>query len=77
MSRGGPLVGASAGDRSAEERSAGIVWLTVDDGLWVAEPAGEFAGMIVKRGEGSFERTDRIGRPVGLFATLGEAEQSP
>ncbi|HEY5222398.1 MAG TPA: hypothetical protein VIJ18_05015 [Microbacteriaceae bacterium] len=53
------------------------MWLTVDDGLWVAEPAGEFAGMIVKRGEGSFERTDRIGRPVGLFATLGEAEQSP
>ena len=53
-----------------------LVWLITEDGLWVAEPGGEFAGMIVKSAEKKYERTDNLGRSTGLYPTLEAAGQS-
>jgi hypothetical protein len=45
-------------------------------GLWVAEPDGEFAGLIERHPNSTFEVIDRLGRTTGFFSTLEEAKAS-
>ncbi|MHB1234277.1 MAG: hypothetical protein ACYCZK_01225 [Microbacteriaceae bacterium] len=58
------------------ELVAPLTWRAVQSGLWVAEPEGEFVGMIERRGHSNFEVIDRLGRTTGFFATLEEAKAS-
>lgn len=70
---------AHEGSRNGTQAGNGGIrlgWLIVEDGLWVSEPGGEFAGMIVKSAEQNYERSDELGHPTGLFPTLEAAEQS-
>jgi len=53
-----------------------VTWTAVDSGLWVAKSGGEFAGLAERRWGSCFSVTDGIGRPVGEYPTLREAQES-
>jgi len=62
------------GRRRDRDENAKTVWRTVQAGLWVAEPDGEFAGFIEKRGRSDFEVIDHLGRTRGFFPSLEQAK---
>ena len=53
-----------------------ISWRTVGDALWIADRAGEFAGMVAADGDQVFEATNGKGRVTGYFRTPEAARAS-
>jgi hypothetical protein len=51
-----------------------IQWTVVQSGLWVGKASGEFAGMIEARWGEGFAATTRLGKNLGMFATVEEAK---
>ena len=53
-----------------------IVWRSVQAGILVGHRAGEFAGMIEHRWGGGYLATTKLGKRLGIFGTLDEAQRS-
>ncbi|TQJ30103.1 peptide ABC transporter permease [Microbacterium sp. SLBN-146] len=53
-----------------------VTWSTVDTGFRVASRAGEFIGSIDETADGRFVAFDGRSTPIGLFATLREAQRA-
>lgn len=53
-----------------------IEWTAVQAGVWIGKLDGEFAGMIEARWGEGFVAMTRLGKSLGVFATLREAEAS-
>ena len=58
------------------QRHAPIDWVAVQPSLWVGKTNGEFAGMIEATTTGQFIATTRLAKPVGVFDTRKEAQES-
>lgn len=61
---------------SNDAPAATIDWVAVQSGLWVGKSNGEFAGMIEARWGDGFVATTRLGKNLGLFATVDDAQAS-
>ena len=48
----------------------------VQQQVWIGRIRGIFVGMVESRGEDGFAVTTRLGRGLGLFATLEEAQDA-
>lgn len=53
-----------------------ITWSTVDTGFRVASRSGEFIGSIDETADGRFVAFDGRSTPIGLFATLRDAQRA-
>jgi len=50
------------------------VWQPVQAGLWVGRRAGEFAGMIEQKWGEGYVVTTRLGKNLGRFDSMEEAQ---
>jgi len=64
--------------RGREQASSpsGITWTAIQSGLWVGKSDGEFAGMIEARWGEGFAATTRLGKQLGTYPTVEQAEAS-
>jgi hypothetical protein len=62
-------------DGSSHEPGA-TTWRSVQSGIWVANRGGEFAGMIERRRAGGYLATTRLGKALGAFSTMQEAQRA-
>jgi hypothetical protein len=60
----------------AAEESDVTTWRSVQSGLWVGHRGGAFAGMIEQRWGEGFLVTTRLGKNLGAFGTMQEAQQA-
>lgn len=55
-----------------------VQWLSADHGLWVATGLSERNALMhlgrIDLVDGLYDAFDRVGTPLGTFATLGEAK---
>lgn len=51
-------------------------WSAVQAGLWVGRRDGEFAGMIEQIWGSGYQVTTRLGKTLGVFGTMEEAQQA-
>jgi hypothetical protein len=51
-------------------------WQAVQAGLWVGRRGGEFAGMIEQQWGKGYLVTTRLGKVLGTFATMEEAQDA-
>jgi hypothetical protein len=51
-------------------------WQAVQAGLWVGRRGGEFAGMIEQQWGKGYLVTTRLGKSLGTFKTMEEAQNS-
>jgi hypothetical protein len=57
-------------------RSNSVEWTVIQAGLWVGKKNNEFAGMIEARWGEGFSATTRLGKNLGMFATVEQAQAS-
>ena len=78
--KGVAMLTTSTPDVSASARISlpvdGITFHAVQAGLWVARRDGVFAGMIEQQWGRGFTVTTSMGRALGLFATIDDAQQA-
>ena len=55
---------------------AQTTWQAVQAGLWVGRRGGEFAGMIEQQWGKGFLVTTRLGKCLGTFKTMEEAQNA-
>ncbi len=67
---------ASSAPRREETPSGDIHWKSVQQGLWIGERDGEFAGMIESQRGGGFAAMTCLGQQLGSFASVDAAKQS-
>jgi hypothetical protein len=63
----------------ADSGPATLVWEHVDGvepAVWVGRVRGIFVGMIEARWQEGFTATSRLGRKLGTFGTLDDAEEA-
>ena len=63
----------------AAEVPAGLIWETVSDvepAVWVGRVRGIFVGMVEARWQEGFTATSRLGRKLGTFGTLADAQDA-
>ena len=53
-----------------------ITWQAVKAGVWVGRKAGEVTGIVQARWGEGFIATTRLGRSLGMFATVEDAQAS-
>jgi hypothetical protein len=64
---------------AAEEQATGLVWEAVqgvEPAAWVGRVRGIFVGMVEARWQEGFTATTRLGRKLGTFGTLADAEEA-
>lgn len=62
---------------AADEQSAGLVWERVEGvepAIWTGRVRGIFVGMVEARWQEGFTATSRLGRKLGSYGTLEDAE---
>ena len=62
-----------------EEHAAGLLWESVqgvEPAAWVGRVRGIFVGMVEARWQEGYTATTRLGRKLGTFGTLEDAEQA-
>ncbi|CAN5331105.1 hypothetical protein BH11ACT2_BH11ACT2_18800 [soil metagenome] len=62
-----------------EEQTSGLVWESVEGvepAAWVGRVRGIFVGMVEARWQEGYTATTRLGRKLGTFGTLGDAEEA-
>ena len=62
-----------------EEQATGLVWEPVqgvEPAAWVGRVRGIFVGMVEARWQEGFTATTRLGRKLGTFGTLADAEEA-
>jgi hypothetical protein len=69
------LVQQAERDGAAQE-SDPTVWRSVQAGIWVGHRDGAFAGMIEQRWGEGFLVTTRLGKSLGMFGTMQEAQRA-
>jgi hypothetical protein len=52
------------------------IWRSVQSGIWVGHQDGAFAGMIEQRWGDGFLVTTRLGKSLGTFGTMQEAQRA-
>ena len=65
--------GSRAGAATEPNRTT---WQAVQAGLWVGRRGGEFAGMIEQQWGKGYLVTTRLGKSLGTFKTMEEAQNS-
>jgi len=81
LSAPAPSISAPASARSLTERAEGaphLEWTAVDsvkNTVWLGRVRGALVGMVEERGE-DFVVTTRLGRGLGRFPTLAEAQDA-
>ena len=65
--------GSRAGAATEPNRT---VWQAVQAGLWVGRRGGEFAGMIEQQWGKGYLVTTRLGKCLGTFKTMEEAQSA-
>jgi hypothetical protein len=79
LSTTAPAAPTSAPSTSLDEQSAGLVWESVqgvEPAAWVGRVRGIFVGMVEARWQEGYTATTRLGRKLGTFGTLDDAEQA-
>ena len=74
-----PMPVASTTTRTTTNEAPHLDWETVDavqQQVWIGRVRGIFVGMVESRGEDGFAVTTRLGRRLGLFTTLEEAQDA-
>jgi hypothetical protein len=62
---------------SAQSENRGLVWESVEGvspASWVGRVHGSFVGMVEARWQEGFTATTRLGRKLGTFGTLEDAQ---
>jgi len=65
--------------KETEEAPTGLVWESVEGvepAAWVGRVRGIFVGMVEARWQEGFTATTRLGRKLGTFGTLDDAEEA-
>jgi len=76
-----PSISAPVSARSITERAEGaphLEWTAVDsvkNTVWLGRVRGAFVGMVEERGD-EFVVTTRLGRSLGTFLTLADAQDA-
>lgn len=63
----------------APEAARGLVWESVEGvspAAWVGRVHGSFVGLVEARWQEGFTATTRLGRKLGTFATLEDAQNA-
>jgi hypothetical protein len=68
------LVQQAAGGRAGPATTT--TWRTVQPGIWVGRRGGAFAGMVEQRLADGFVATTRLGKSLGTFTTVEEAQRA-
>lgn len=66
-------------EHAAEEQATGLVWepvYGVEPAAWVGRVRGIFVGMVEARWQEGYTATTRLGRKLGTFGTLTDAEDA-
>jgi hypothetical protein len=71
----GILVQEAQRDGAAHEPHT-TIWRSVQSGIWVGHRGGAFAGMIEQRWGEGFLVTTRLGKSLGAFGTMPEAQRA-
>jgi hypothetical protein len=64
---------------TTEEHATGLVWESVqgvEPAAWVGRVRGIFVGMVEARWQEGYTATTRLGRKLGTFGTLADAEDA-
>jgi hypothetical protein len=61
---------------AATVNAAPITWQAVKAGVWVGRKAGEVMGIVQARWGEGFVATTRLGKTLGVFATVDDAQAS-
>jgi hypothetical protein len=70
---------APAAPATTIDEQAGLVWESVsgvEPAAWVGRVRGIFVGMVEARWQEGYTATTRLGRKLGTFGTLDDAEQA-